>query len=277
MKTASAALIAHFGQEVTTLAWCWRVTRADAQVFGFTTHDRDLVIDNLTYSAETGFSASAAQSKLGSSVDNLDISGAITADIITEADILAGVWDAAQIVVAIVNWADLTQGELIVQPGTIGNVQAAGNGFLAEMRSLSQALQNTVGRVITRRCDADLGDTRCGIDLATYTVSGSVTADSTDQRTFAASDLPASSGGLLTWTSGANSGRAMGIRTASAGNIGLDLPMFSAIATGDTYTASAGCDKSASTCNTTYSNIINFRGAPHIPGPDAVLAYPNAS
>ena len=277
MKTASAALIAHFGQEVTTLAWCWRVTRTDAQVFGFTTHDRDLTFGGLTYSAESGFAASAAQSKLGSSVDNLDISGAITADIITEADILAGVWDAAQIVVSVVNWADLTQGEMIVQTGTIGNVQAAGNGYVAEMRSLSQALQNTVGRVITRRCDADLGDTRCGIDLATYTVTGSVTADSTDQRTFAASDLPASPGGLLTWISGANTGRAMGIRTASAGNIGLDLPMCRSIAAGDTYSASAGCDKNLSTCRDTYANVANFRGCPFIPGPDAVLAYPDAN
>lgn len=277
MRSASAGLIAHLAQETTTLAWCWKVTRRDAQVFGFTTHDRDLVMAGVTYSAESGFAASAAQSKLGSSVDNLDISGAITAEVITEADILAGIWDGADIVVSVVNWADLTQGEMIVQTGTIGNVQAAGNGYIAEMRSLSQALQNTVGRVITRRCDADLGDSRCGITLASYTVTGSVSADSSDWRTFTASDLPASPGGLLTWTSGLNDGLSMGIRTASAGSIGLDLPMAYAVMAGDTYTASAGCDKNASTCSGTYSNIINFRGAPFIPGPDAVMAYPNAS
>jgi uncharacterized phage protein (TIGR02218 family) len=69
----------------------------------------------------------------------------------------------------------------------------------------------------------------------------------------------------------------MGIRTASAGSIGLDLPMAYAIQAGDTYTATAGCDKNASTCRDTYSNIVNFRGCPFIPGPDAILQYPNAS
>jgi uncharacterized phage protein (TIGR02218 family) len=277
MKSASAGLISHLAQEVTTLAWCWKVSRTDAQVYGFTTHDKDLTFGGLTYSAESGFAASAAQSKLGSSVDNLDISGAITGDIITQADILAGVWDGAEIVVSMVDWADLSQGEIIIQTGSIGNVQAAGNGYVAEMRSLSQMLQNTVGRVSTRRCDANLGDTRCGVTLATYTVTGSVSADSTDWRTFTASDLPASAGGLLTWTSGLNNGRSMGIRTASAGAIGLDLPMSYAIQTGDTYTATAGCDKNASTCRDTYNNIANFRGCPFIPGPDAILQYPNAS
>lgn len=277
MRSASAGLIAHFGQEVTTLAWCWRVTRTDAQVFGFTTHDRDLTFGGLTYSAESGFAASAAQSKLGSSVDNLDISGAISADVISAADILAGLWDGATVVVSICNWDDLSQGTLIVQTGTLGNLQAAGNGFTCEIRSLSQSLQNTLGRVITRRCDANLGDTRCGINLATYTVSGSASADSADGMTFTASTLPASGGGLLTWTSGSNLGRAMEIKTAAAGSITLALPMHAAIVAGDTYSASAGCDKNLSTCRDTYANAINFRGCPHIPGPDAVLAYPDAS
>jgi uncharacterized phage protein (TIGR02218 family) len=277
MKTASAGLIAHLAQEVTTLAWLWKVTRRDLAVYGFTTHDRDLVIGGVTYSAESGFLASAAQSKLGASVDNLDIQGAISSDVITAADILAGLWDGARVVVSVCNWADLSQGTMIVQTGTLGNIQAAGTGFTCEIRSLSQALQNTIGRVITRRCDANLGDTRCGVNLATYTVTGTATANSTDGMTFTASDLPATPGGLLTWTSGNNSGRAMEIKQATAGSITLALPMPYAIAASDAYTASSGCDKNLSTCRDTYSNAINFRGCPHIPGPDAVLAYPDAS
>jgi uncharacterized phage protein (TIGR02218 family) len=277
MKTASVNLDAHLAREVTTLAWLWKVTRTDGAVYGFTTHDRDLVIGGVTYSAESGFLASAAQSKLGASVDNLDIQGAISSSVITAADILAGIWDRAKVVVSVCNWADLTQGTMIVQTGTLGNLQAAGNGFTCEIRSLSQALQNTIGRVITRRCDANLGDTRCGVNLATYTVTGTATADSTDGMTFTASDLPANAGGLLTWTSGANIGRAMEVKQATGGSITLVLPMAYNITSGDAYSVSAGCDKNLSTCRDTYSNAINFRGCPHIPGPDAVLAYPDAS
>lgn len=276
MKTASAGLIAHLEESCTTLAWCWKVTRTDAQVFGFTTHDRDLAIGGVTYSAATGFLASAAQARTGASVDNMDVTGMIDSTVIAEADLLAGVWDNAGFQVHIVNWADLSQGSVLVQEGSLGNVTLKGSQFTAEMRSLSQALQQTVGRTMTRRCDADLGDSRCGVTLATYTVTGSVIADSTDRQTFTATDLPASIGGLLTWTSGANAGRGMEVKTASAGQIVLALPMPYDIAAGDAYSVHAGCDKNASTCQGTFANVENFRGFPHIPGVDSVLDYPNA-
>ena len=42
MKSLSAALQAHLDSGTTTLAWCWRIERADGVVFGFTDHDRPL-------------------------------------------------------------------------------------------------------------------------------------------------------------------------------------------------------------------------------------------
>lgn len=275
MRAAGAGMISHLGQETTTLAWCWKVTRRDAQVFGFTTHDRDLVISGVTYLAGTGFSASAAQARAGANVDNLDIAGMLDSSAIAEADLLAGLWDGAAVDVFVVNWADTTQ-SVIVQTGHIGNVSLKGASFSAEMRSLSQALQQTVGRTMTRRCDADLGDARCGITLSTYTSAGSVTGV-TDRQTFAATDLPASVGGLLTWATGANAGLAMEVKSASAGSITLALPMPYDIAAGDTYSVASGCDKNLSTCRDTFANTVNFRGFPHIPGVDAVMAYPDAT
>lgn len=276
MRTASAGLIAHLAQTSTTLAWCWKVTRTDSAVYGFTTHDQDLTLSGVTYAADTGISATAARARAGTSVDGLDVAGFVHVDALTEADILAGLWDGAAVEIFLVNWADLTQGTMIVQSGTVGNIRLQGKQYLAELRSLSQALQQNVGRVLTRRCDANLGDTRCGVTLAGYTVTGSATADSTDAQTFTASALPASIGGLLTWTGGANSGRAMEVKTAAAGQITLVLPMEAAISSGDTYSVYAGCDKNLSTCRDTFSNVVNFRGCPFIPGPDAILAYPDA-
>ena len=40
MKSVSPALAAHLNGEVTTLATCWRLERADGWVRGFTDHDR---------------------------------------------------------------------------------------------------------------------------------------------------------------------------------------------------------------------------------------------
>ena len=42
MKSVSTALAAHLAGEVITLATCWRIARADGEVFRFTNHDRDL-------------------------------------------------------------------------------------------------------------------------------------------------------------------------------------------------------------------------------------------
>lgn len=277
MRAASAGFIAHLAQDCTTLAWCWKVTRRDAQVFGFTTHDRDLSLSGVTYAADTGLSASAAQARAGASVDNLEVVGFLDAAAITEADLLAGLWDGAEVVLSIVNWADVSQGALLVQTGNIGNVSLRGQQFTAELMSLSQSLNRTVGTLMTRRCNASLGDARCGVTLATYTVTGTATAASAGAQVFSASDLPASLGGLLTWTSGANAGRAMEVKQASAGQITLALPMPDPIAAGDGYSVSAGCDKNLSTCRDTFANVENFRGFPHIPGPDATLAYPDAS
>ena len=43
------------------------------------------------------------------------------------------------------------------------------------------------------------------------------------------------------------------------------------IAIGDSFDIIAGCDKTASICSGRFSNIINFRGFPDIPGTDKML------
>ena len=60
MKTLSPALQSHLDEGTTTLAWCWRISRADAVTFGFTDHDRSLAVEGVTCSAESGWTAGAA-------------------------------------------------------------------------------------------------------------------------------------------------------------------------------------------------------------------------
>jgi uncharacterized phage protein (TIGR02218 family) len=44
-----------------------------------------------------------------------------------------------------------------------------------------------------------------------------------------------------------------------------------AIAAGDAFEVTPGCDKSFATCRDRFANQINFRGFPHLPGNDAIL------
>ena len=75
MRDIPAALLAHLGLEVTTLATCWQLTRKDSTVFRYTDHDDDLVVDGGTYRADTGFTRSAVDFKITLAVNNSDITG----------------------------------------------------------------------------------------------------------------------------------------------------------------------------------------------------------
>jgi len=60
MKTLDPFLQAHLDEGTTTLAWCWRIARADGTSFGFTDHDRTLSFDGTEFEPESGLTASAS-------------------------------------------------------------------------------------------------------------------------------------------------------------------------------------------------------------------------
>jgi hypothetical protein len=166
MKSVSPGLAAHLAGAVTTLATCWRVQRADGAVYGFTDHDRDLLVDGLTYASSSGYARAAIASRADLSVDDTEIAGILNSSLITEADLRAGLWDGAEVRIFLVNWADLSQGVLRLRRGRIGEVIAGDDGgFRAELRGLAQALQQQVGEMYSAECRADLGDARCKVPL----------------------------------------------------------------------------------------------------------------
>ena len=79
------------------------------------------------------------------------------------------------------------------------------------------------------------------------------------------------SGGEVQWLTGANAGRRMEIKEFSNTQFTLVLPMPNSVAASDTFKAVAGCDKTFTTCYSKFSNAVNFRGEPNIPGMDKVL------
>ena len=81
------ALAAHLEGAVTTICHCWRLTRRDGVVKGFTDHDRRLTVDGTPFEPLTGFSATEARDTLGLAVDTVDVEGALSSDEIDEADI----------------------------------------------------------------------------------------------------------------------------------------------------------------------------------------------
>src|SRR5690606_12098202 len=90
--------------------------------------------------------------------------GALTDAAITEADLTAGRYDAAEVRIWLVNWADPSQRAELFR-GTLGEVSHQGSAFRAELRGLSEALNRPVGRAYSRDCSAVLGDNACIFDL----------------------------------------------------------------------------------------------------------------
>ena len=281
MKTISGALATHYAGAVTTIATCWKVTRADLQVFGFTDHRTDLVFLGVTYRAATGHDATDVESSSDFSVDNLDVTGFLDDDTLTEADLVAGVWDYARVEIFEVNYEDLTMGARQLRSGWLGEVriQARPRVFIAELRGLAYALQQTIGEVYTASCRADLGDARCtggtgligGVTLASLTATGQAVTSITDRRTFVASGLADGrwKGGKVTFTTGANTGYSMEVKNWTDGTktIVLSLPLPYPILAADTFTIEPGCLKRVADC-VLYNNIVNMRAEPYVPGMD---------
>lgn len=270
MKAISPALKAHYAQGTTTLATCWKATLTNGTVVAATSFDRDIVFGGVTYQAAQGYSASDIESSAELNPDNLEIQGVLASPAITDDDIHSGLWDYAAIEVFEVNYADLTQGRNLLRAGTLGEVRGGRSKFVAEMRGLLQAYTRNVVRLVTNDCTADLGDARCRVDLAAITVTG-VVGTVTGNRTIndAARTEAADwfTGGKLTFTSGANTGRSMEVKRSAPGQIELAHAMYDAIAPGDTYSVYAGCTKRhAEDCIAKHNNGVNFRGFPHLPG-----------
>jgi uncharacterized phage protein (TIGR02218 family) len=280
MKQLPPSLQSHLDSGATALAWCWRVTRRDGTRLGFTDHDRDLVFDGTTFAAATGFTATEIKDAVGLAVDNLEVESALSADSLNEDDLAAGLFDDAAIEIWRVNWGDTAQ-RVLMRLGSIGEVRRSGSAFAAEVRGLAHYLQQPKGRLFQYGCDADLGDTRCTVDLTNpaFRSTGTVIVASS-LRLFTATGLDGFgrdwfARGLLTFTSGANVGRSQEVRRhAFASPVTLELwqPMAHAILPGDAFTVIAGCDKQFATCQAKFANTVNFRGFPHMPGNDFVTA-----
>lgn len=263
----------------TSFATCWLVTRLDGEVFAFTSHDENLKVDGRWYLASSGFTPSAIATSRGLAVNNLDVVGVLDSLSITEADLEAGRWDGAEVEIFEVNHRDLSMGKMILNYGKLGNVSAGKLGFNAELRGLSQVLQESIGPIYTPGCDADFCDARCGLNEADYTFSATVTSVDPNQnaRSFGAAALTQAAdyfgAGYVRWTSGDNVGLKMEVRSFASAAVVLALPMPRPIRNGDTFDAVGGCRKTPEPCKTKWlvNNYANFRGFPDVPMNDEVL------
>ena len=287
MKTQSPAMAAARAAGTTTFAWFLRLEAKNGTVFCRSGLDIPLVINGEEYLPQDGITPSAISATADGAVQNSEVNGFLTDLGIDEPEILAGVWDGASAVLFEANWSDLSQGQLILQTGTLGNLNCARITYSGEIRGLSQALQQTTGRVYSPLCWAQLGDAECKVDVESMRVTSTVTAV-TDRRTFSDSaNIEANDwfgAGVVTFSGGDLDGFSMEVYSYDgAGNFQLVLPMPANIPVGQAYSVIPGCRKrhergarnplGVSDCVDKFNNVINFRGFPpsQFPGNNRIL------
>ncbi|PTQ68554.1 DUF2163 domain-containing protein [Celeribacter persicus] len=279
----SGELQTHLASGVTTLCRAWALVRKDGTTFGFTDHDNDLSFEGVSFKADTGLTANALEQSTGLSVDNTEALGALSAASVTEEDIRAGRFDGAHVRSWLVNWVDVSERALLFQ-GTFGEITRVSGGFRAELRGLTEELNQPQGRVYQSGCSAVLGGKGCGFNTSQPGYFTEVTVESVEKgKIFAFADLTGFDDrwferGRLTVLSGAAKGLVGIVKndrlSADGRRVELWEELRAEITVGDTIRIEAGCDKRAATCRLKFDNFLNFQGFPHIPGDDWLATYP---
>ena len=273
MGGVSLELQARLDNGATTMCRCWLVVRRDGVRLGFTDHDRDLEIDGDVFRAGSGLDASVLEASTGLSVDNGQAVGALSDVGLTAGDILAGRYDRAEVWQWLVDWS-APELKVLLFRGLLGEIRSGTGAFEAELRGITEVLNQPMGRMYLRECDRVFGDAKCGVDADDPTFLAEATVLNVAGRRGVSFDGLSGfqdgwfTNGVIRWASGAVS--------LAKGHTGGTLEVWEEVdvAVGDAAKVIAGCDKQAETCCVKFGNFLNYRGFPHIPGDDWVTAYP---
>lgn len=277
MRTIPQAFKTHLDGQATTTCHCWRVTRRDDVVIGFTDHDRDLSFGGTNFLAASGFEASESEQAAGLGAEADEVAGGFSTAAIEEEDLAVGRYDGARVELFLVNWAAPDE-RMLLNVREIGEVVRAGGRFRAELRSMAHRLNQPQGRLYNRRCDASLGDARCRMNLAAWRGEGSV-VEMIDRSRLLVSGLSGFADGFfrqgrVVFSSGLSAELdGHGRRQDGTAVLSLWLPLEEEVEPGRAFTVTAGCDKTFSMCRERFANSLNFRGFPHVPGSDFAYSY----
>jgi uncharacterized phage protein (TIGR02218 family) len=277
VKSIASPLLATYRSATPTIVLCATITRADASVFRWVGHDRDLIVAGQTFEAAPGVQLSSLVSTEGFAVDNAEIKVLDNGADITRADVLAGVWDGATFELAEVDWAAATPVRNVLKVGRLGNFKPQRGFFTVEFRDLRQAIQNPHETVLQPTCRYRLGDAKCTkvVTGSPFSVTGTIDSSASQYTVADAARTEAADyfgEGTFTFTGGLNAGRSEKIKTFSAGVFVFWQQFIYPIGL-DSYTVTAGCRlRFQEDCIAKFANGINFGGEPNKRNPDTLTA-----
>jgi uncharacterized phage protein (TIGR02218 family) len=265
---------------LTTTAYGWRLERRDGVVLGLTSHDQDIIVDGLLHLSSPGMIPSSISETTGLGTDGLEVKGALSSEAMTNADLNAGRWDLASVLIYLFDWTNPALGKRILASGALGELSFSDQGFEADLRGLTYCLDRDVVPLTSPGCRARFCDSACGLSQRRFSHEIAVQSVIGEQVLFQ-NPLPVSDGaftyGHLQWLQGPNTGLVSDILSGGATHVTLvHRPTYPVLASMRAILIE-GCDKRLATCSSRFNNAINFRGEPYLPGNDLLTRYPGAS
>jgi uncharacterized phage protein (TIGR02218 family) len=302
-RTVPSALQTHLNTGSTTITQLLLIKPVTPgySAIGITLLDRDVTYNDgagsVAYLSKIGMVPAALVSSLDMTVDNTEVQSLIPEfDLpISEADIVAGVYDYAEATIYQVNYEDLSMGHVVLGYGTTGQMRVEnGLSFWTEFTALSKLLKQSIVEKDSITCRAVYGSQPigtgggvfeqrfpCGKDAsAEFTGSKAVTsAGAEPNSSFTASALGAAANtyvpGILVWLTGKNAGRTYEVDSQTAGGaMTLTFETMFPILVGDTFKVRPDCTKwveGANGCKAHFSSVsatewkLHYRGEPLIP------------
>lgn len=284
MRGLDPAFKAAIASGSTSLARIWAITRVDSTVYRFTDHDEDITIGADVYRRSDSFTMSDITHSINGGAQSATMAvnlGTNSSTHLTYEDLADDVFKNSILKVDVVIWTDLSLGVANVFNGVFSSIEIdviKQRATIDISGNLAKGIPS-IGQKFSAECRADLGDVRCGIDLALHTSTGAVVSV-TDKRKFIVAVTPKLNNyqfsfGKLVWTTGLNAGLRQEVlyQYGTTPTNDLIATVFNArktVQVGDTLSITKGCDFRPFTCTNKFSNILNFRGEPFIPGPDFI-------
>lgn len=289
VKQIDGHILGLIGTRNPTLAPCVLITRRDGFSLGFTSYDRDLLIDGKTYSAKNGLSIPQLENKSAIEVGNTNIEGLFEDDRITEIDLLGGRWNGATVRCFLVDYNRLpsslsaTPFQYVPLGGlyVIGSITIdSGQKFTSEIRGIISLLTKDSGDTANRGCRYEFGDSRCTKNLTALTHALTITQvfPNSPLRFQVSTNGQGGNGyfndGWVQFTSGEFSYLPrQTIKTYTDNVIELWQPLPKLATIGTELLAVAGCSKvfyGDRSC-TFYNNTANYGGEKDLAGTDRLL------
>ena len=265
MKQLSAPFKKTLAAGTTTLCYCWQITRHDGAQLGLTNHDNPLTIAGVIFHANSGIDLTALETREGLSPHGPQVSGILGSPHITDEDLRRGLYDDASFTLWLVDWR-APQNRLHLLSGQFGAIRYQGDRFTVTLRPRGQALNQVQGWAYQATCSADLGDKRCGFDVARQPYQWHSQLTRIEGHTLVLPPLPPENGWFRDGHVVIDAQHRFTIREDNASPEARRLTLWeqppSFLRADDALILQVGCAKNYDTCLKKFNNIINFQGFP---------------